>query len=174
MATVTPGETGKYTVAVAPGGGFDRTVALSCSGAPPQSACSLSPSSVVLQGSTPALVAVAVTTAGISAGLAHPAGFLPASSSPALWLAIYGLSGWVLLGSGGRSGKRLGRLLYGLAFLCLLLLGITFSACGGGSGSMGNSGGATPAGSYNLTVTGTFTSGAATLTHATKLTLVVQ
>ena len=174
MATVTPGETANYTVGVAPGGGFDQTVALSCSGAPPQSACSLSPSSVALHGSTPALVAVAVTTAGTSAGLAHPAGFLPASGRLTLWLAIYGLSGWVLLGSGGRSGKRQGRLLYGLAFLCLLLLGITFSACGGGSGSMGNSGGATPAGSYNLTVTGTFTSGATTLTRATKLTLVVQ
>ena len=174
MATVTPGETANYTVAVTPGGGFDQTVVLTCSGAPPQSACSLSPSSVALQGSTPALVAVAVMTAGTSAGFANPAGFLPASGRLALWLAIYGLSGSVLLCSGGRSGKRLARWLRGLAFLCLLSLGITFSACGGGSGSMGNSGGATPAGSYNLTVTGTFTSGSTTVTHSTKLTLVVQ
>ncbi len=174
MATVTPGETANYTVAVTPGGGFDQTVVLTCSGAPPQSACSLSPSSVALQGSTPALVAVAVMTAATSAGFANPAGFLPASGRLALWLAIYGLSGSVLLCSGGRSGKRLARWLRGLAFLCLLSLGITFSACGGGSGSMGNSGGATPAGSYNLTVTGTFTSGSTTVTHSTKLTLVVQ
>jgi hypothetical protein len=47
------------------------------------------------------------------------------------------------------------------------------SACGGGSSSSGGSGG-TPAGSYNLAVTGTFTSGSTTLSHTTKLTLVVQ
>ena len=41
---------------------------------------------------------------------------------------------------------------------------------------MGSSGGgsATPAGSYNLTVVGTFSSGSANLVHSTKLTLVVQ
>jgi Transmembrane protein 131-like N-terminal/Abnormal spindle-like microcephaly-assoc'd, ASPM-SPD-2-Hydin len=174
MATVAPGQTANYTLAVAPGGGFNQTVALSCSGAPPQSACSLSPSSIALNGSTPASVTVAVTTAGNSANLVHPAGFPPASGRLALWLALCGLPGLVLLGSGGRSRERQGRLLYGLAFLCLFSLGITLSACGGGNNSMGSSGGVTPAGSYNLTVTGTFTSGSTTLTHATKLTLVVQ
>jgi hypothetical protein len=174
MATVTPGLTANYTVAVAPGGGFNQTVVLSCSGAPPQSACSLSSSSVALHGSTPASVTVTVKTAGTSASLAHPAGLPPPSGRLALWLALSGLSGLVLLGSGGWSRKRRGRLLYRLAFLCLFLLGITFSACGGGSSSMGNGGSATPAGSYNLTVTGTFTSGSTTLTHATKLTLAVQ
>jgi len=46
------------------------------------------------------------------------------------------------------------------------------SACGGGNSSSG--GGGTPAGTYTLTVTGSFTSGSTTLTHNTKLTLVVQ
>ena len=175
-ATITPGQTANYTVAVAPSGGFNQTVMLSCSGAPQQSACSLSSSSVALHSSTPASVTVSVMTAGSSASLARPAGFPPASGGLAQWSALsgLGLSGLVLLGSGGRFGKRWGRLLYGLAFLSLFSLGITFSACGGGSSSMGNSSSATPAGSYNLTVTGTFTSGSTTLTHATKLTLVVQ
>jgi hypothetical protein len=91
------------------------------------------------------------------------------------------LSGWsgLVLGSCARSRKRPGRLLYGLAFLCLISLGITLSSCGGGgagmgNGSNGNSPPTTPAGSYDLTVTGTFTSASTTLTHATKLTLVVQ
>ena len=48
---------------------------------------------------------------------------------------------------------------------------MTWSACGG---SMGNSGGATPAGTYNVTVVGTFTSGSANLVHSTKLILTVQ
>jgi Abnormal spindle-like microcephaly-assoc'd, ASPM-SPD-2-Hydin len=176
-ATVAPGQSANYTIAVTPGGGFDQPVMLRCSGAPPQSACSLSPSSVTFQGSTPASVTVAVTTAGNTASLAHPAGFPPASGTFALWSTLSGWSGLVL-GSCGRSRKRHGRLLYGLAFLCLISLGITLSSCGGGStsgsSSTGNSASATPAGSYDLTVTGTFTSGSTTLTHATKLTLVVQ
>jgi hypothetical protein len=172
-ATVGPGQTANYTIAVTPGGGFDQTVMLSCSGAPPQSACSLSSSSVALHGSTPASVTVAVRTAGTTASLAHPAGSNPNSGRLALWLTLSGWSGLVL-GSCGRSRKRHGRLLYGLAFLCLISLGITLSSCGGGSSSTGNSASATPAGSYDLTVTGISTSGSTTLTHATKLTLVVQ
>jgi hypothetical protein len=177
-ATVAPGQTANYTVAIAPGGGFNQTVVLSCSGAPPQSACSLSSSSVALNGSTPASVGVAVRTAGTTASLAHPAGSTPDSGRLALWLTLSGWSGLVL-GSCARSRKRPGRLLYGLAFLCLISLGITLSSCGGGgagmgNGSNGNSPPTTPAGSYDLTVTGTFTSASTTLTHATKLTLVVQ
>ncbi len=177
-ATVAPGQTANYTIAVTPYGEFHQIVTLSCSGAPAQSACSLSPSSVALNGSTPASVTVTVTTAGSTASLAHPAGFPPASGTFAVWLAFCGLSGLALLGSDGRSRKRHGRLLYGLVFLCLISLGITLSSCGGGStsgsSSSGNSASATPPGSYDLTVTGTFTSGSTTLTHATKLTLVVQ
>jgi hypothetical protein len=173
MVTVPPGQTASYTVTVAPGGGFNQTVGLSCSGAPPLSGCSLSSSSVALDGSTAASVTVSVTTAGASASLAHPASFPPASGRLALWLALSGWSGLLLLGSGGRLRKRQGRLFYALGFLCLFSLGITFSACGG-STNTGNSGSATAPGSYNLTVTGTFTSGSTTLTHATKLTLVVQ
>ena len=176
-ATVAPGQTANYTVAIAPFGGFRQTVTLSCSGAPAQSACSLSSSSVAL-GSTPASVTVSVRTTGTTASLTHPAGFPPASGTLAVWLAFCGLSGLALLGSDGRSRKRHGRLLYGLAFLCLISLGIALSSCGGGSttgsSSTGNSASATPPGSYDLTVTGTFTSGSTTLTHATKLTLVVQ
>jgi hypothetical protein len=180
-ATVAPGQTANYTIAVTPGGGFDQTVTLSCSGAPTQSACSLSSSSVALNGSTPASVTVTVTTAASTASLAHPAGFAPANGTLAVWLAFCGLPGLVLLGSDGRSRKRHGRLLYGLALLFLISLVIMFSSCGGstgtGSGTSSSSpppATATPAGSYDVTVTGTFKTGSTTLTHAAQLTLVVQ
>ncbi|MGA8153355.1 MAG: choice-of-anchor D domain-containing protein [Terriglobales bacterium] len=175
-ATVTPGNTANYTVAVAPGGGFNQTVALSCSGAPAQSTCALSSSSVALNGSKPASVTVTVTTAGMSASLAHLGGFPPGRFGLALWLGLSGLSGLVLLDSRGgwRCRKRCGRVLYRLAFLCIFSLGSTWSACGGGSSGGGGGGGGTPVGTYNLTVAGTFTSGSTTLTHNTKLTLVVQ
>lgn len=175
-STVNRGQTANYTVSVAPGGGFNQTVALSCSGAPSQSTCSLASGSVVLNGSNPASVAVTVTTAGPSASLLQPLGLPRGGRGLALWLALSGLPGLVLLANLNRScRKRQRRLLSGLAILCVLSIGIIWSACGGGrstTGTTGNPG--TPAGTYNLTVTGTFTSGSTTLTHNTKLTLVVQ
>jgi uncharacterized repeat protein (TIGR03803 family) len=170
--TVAPGQVANYTVAVAPMGGFNRTVTLSCSGAPAQSSCSVSPSSVTLNGTTSAPVALTVTTAGTSASLTRPSGFSPTGNSLTLWLAFSGLPGLVLLGR--RPTKRHGRLFYGAIFSCVLFALMTSSACGGGS-TMGSGGGnATPAGTYNLTVVGTFSSGSANLVHSAKLTLVVQ
>jgi uncharacterized repeat protein (TIGR03803 family) len=172
-ATVMPGQTANYMVTVAPDGGFNQTVTLSCSGAPAMSTCSLSPSSVTLTGSASVPVTVTVMTAGSSAGLAYPTVFPPAGSRLALWLSISSLSGLVVLGSSGRrSHKGRRRLLYGLAILCVLSLGVTWSACGGGNS--GNSSTGTPPGTYNVTVTGTFTSGPTNLTRNTKLTLIVQ
>jgi trimeric autotransporter adhesin len=167
--TVAPGQVANYTVAVDPLGGFNRTVTFSCSGAPAQSTCSISPTSVTLNGATSAPVAVTVTTAGASANLAHPSSF-PAAGNR-LALAFSGLPGLALLGWG--ASKRHGRLFYGAIFSCVLFALMTLSACGGGNG-MGSSGSATPAGTYNLTVMGTFSSGSANLVHSTKLTLVVQ
>jgi len=58
-------------------------------------------------------------------------------------------------------------------FAALVTLGLMLTSCGGGSGSGG--GGTNPqAGTYTVTVTGNFASGATTLNHSTKLTLVVQ
>jgi hypothetical protein len=59
------------------------------------------------------------------------------------------------------------------ALAVLVCLGMTLTSCGGGSGGSGGSTG-TQAGTYSITVSGSFTSGSATVTHATKLTLVVQ
>jgi uncharacterized repeat protein (TIGR03803 family) len=170
--TVAPGQVANYALAVAPLGGFNRTVTLTCSGAPAQSTCSVSPNSVTLDGSTSASVAVTVTTAGASASLTRPSTFPRAGNRLALWLAFSGLPGLVLLG--GRSRKRNGRLLYVAISSCLLFALMTLSACGGGNGMGGSGSGATPAGTYNLTVVGTFTSGSANLVHSTKLTLIVQ
>src|SRR6202035_4404061 len=60
--TVSPGQTANFSVAVAPVGGFNQTVALACSGTPALSACAVSPNSVALNGSTPATVTVTITT----------------------------------------------------------------------------------------------------------------
>ena len=171
--TVTPGQAANYAIAVAPVDGFSQKVALSCSGAPPQSTCTVTPSSVRLNGTSSAPANVAVVTTGASASLVSPAGFPPGGFRLALWLAFAGLPRGMLLGS--RPGKRRGPAVYGLLLLCVLCVAMTWTACGGGSSSTGNGGnGGTPTGTYTLTVTGTFSSGSANLVHSTKLTLVVQ
>ena len=55
----------------------------------------------------------------------------------------------------------------------LLLLALTVPGCGG-SGAVAQRNPGTPAGTYSLTVTGTVTSGSATLTHNVVLKVTVQ
>ncbi len=174
-ASVSPGQSASYKVVVAPGGGFNQTVTLSCSGAPAQSICSVSPSLVKLSVSA-AMATVTVTTAGGSAGLTQPISGSPAGSMFGSWLALSGAMRLAMLGSlAGWRRERRPRLFYGIAFLCVLSLGVTMPGCGGGgSGSSSSGGSGTQAGTYDLTVTGSFTSGSTTLTHNTQLTLVVK
>jgi hypothetical protein len=170
-ATVAPGQTATYTISVAPGGGFSQTVMLSCSGAPALSTCSVSPKSITL-GAAASTATVTVTTAGSSAGIIKPVGILPADRIVGLEFAFLGTLGLAIVMSlAGFRHEHRPRLLFGLALLSLLFLGVTISACGGGGG--GHSGGTAP-GTYNVTVTGNFTSGSTILTHTTNLTLVVQ
>jgi large repetitive protein len=173
-ATISPGQTATYSVNVAPSGGFNQTVSLGCSGAPAQSTCSVSPSSIKLSGTSSSAVMVTVTTAGSAMGTVEPLG-APPSGKFGLWAALAGTLGLAMLGSLGGLRREVRRRLVpcGLAFLCLFCFGIVTSACGGGSSS-NSGGGGTQAGSYTLTVTGTFTSGSTTLSQTTKLTLVVQ
>jgi hypothetical protein len=56
----------------------------------------------------------------------------------------------------------------------LLGVGIAMAACGGGGNTTATPQTGTPSGTYSITVSGTFSSGSTTLTHNTKLTLVVQ
>jgi FG-GAP-like repeat/Abnormal spindle-like microcephaly-assoc'd, ASPM-SPD-2-Hydin len=168
--TVTPGQAANYSVLVSGTTGFTQAVMLSCGGAPAQSTCTVNPSSV-MPGST---ANVAVVTTAASAALMPPTGGPSLDHPFGLWVVVSGTLGLaLLLGIMPYRRKWRPQLLCGLTILCLLSVGVGMSACGGGSnGSSG--GGGTPAGTYALTVTGSFTSGSTTLTHNTKLTLVVQ
>jgi hypothetical protein len=173
--TVTPGQAANYSVSVNPTVGFSQTVALTCSGAPAQSTCAVTPASVTLNSSTSGSVNVAVVTSGATAGMTQPSGG-PSTKHPlGIWAVFSGTLGLALLMSTVRCPRDMRpHLRYGLAFLCLLSFGMGMSACGGGSSGNPGGGGGTPAGTYALTVTGTYTAGSTTLTHNTKLTLVVQ
>jgi uncharacterized repeat protein (TIGR03803 family) len=164
--TVSPGESASYSISVSPQGGFNQKVQLGCSGTPSGYTCSVSPATTTLNGSASQTVMVAVTPAVMAAGLVTPAKAHPLKSY-GMWLALSGFFGlaWIMP---IRTRRR------GYGSLCMLtlvcLLTILMPACGGA-----NSSSPTPqAGSYALTVTGTFTSGNTNLTHTAKLTLVVN
>jgi hypothetical protein len=173
--TVTPGQAANYAVSISPVNGFNQTVQLSCSGAPAQATCTVAPSSVTLDGSKDVAANIAVVTTAATMGLTQPYGGPPVSNRLGSWLAVSGWMGLVVLTSLiGWRRERSWRWIYGPTFVCMLALGLAITGCGGSSSSGGGGMAGTPAGSYTLTVTGTFKSGSTTLTHATKVTLVVQ
>jgi hypothetical protein len=59
--TISRGSSGTYTVTVTPEGGLTGNVSLTCSGAPTNGSCTMSPSTVSLDGTDPASATVTVT-----------------------------------------------------------------------------------------------------------------
>jgi hypothetical protein len=161
--TVAAGQTANYTFDLEPQGGFSQTVTLTCSGAPAGAKCTV-PGSIML--SSAMTVAVSVTTSGGGAAMEHS----PFSSS-GRWLAsgLFGLPLIVsLAGVGMRRRPHVSRWTFLLLITASMLL---VPACGGGGG--GGSG-ATPAGTYVLSVSGKYTTGGTTLIHDTTFTLIVE
>ncbi|MGH9401848.1 MAG: hypothetical protein ACRD2P_07050 [Terriglobia bacterium] len=174
-ASVNPGGTANDTLSVESLGGLNQTISFSCTGAPAESTCLVSPSSVT-PGNTATSVTVTVTTTEPSL-LAPWAP--PASGGGGDLLLGIGL-GVLLLITVGQGARRVGldpvgtrRSLIVVGGLLLLSLGMVACCGGGGSGgSIANSG--TPPGTYSLTVIGTVTSGTTVVSHSLALTLKVQ
>jgi Abnormal spindle-like microcephaly-assoc'd, ASPM-SPD-2-Hydin/Beta-propeller repeat len=167
--TVVPGQTAIFTVDLAAVNEFAPTVSLSCSGAPAQSTCTVSPS-MVTAGSTPVPAQVTVTT--MRAFLQPPFG----TSNENRMAGVVGLAGIAgfaaLVVVPGRRRVKPGRRMCGLIFLlCILATLAILPSCGGTAGSDPPS---TATGTYPLTVTGTFQSGGTTITEKVSFNLVVQ
>ena len=174
-ATVAAGQTANYSIAVAPAGGFAASVALSCSGGPAGSTCAVSPTTIALSGAAAQMAMVTVATAAHGRLLPFegdwPRG--PRYRQTPMTLALAAL--FLLMVVASLLWRRQQNLMWirVVGFAALVTLGLTLTSCGGGSGSGG--GGTNPqAGTYTINVTGNFTTGSTTLTHAAKLTLVVQ
>jgi FG-GAP-like repeat/Abnormal spindle-like microcephaly-assoc'd, ASPM-SPD-2-Hydin len=174
-ATVTAGQTASYSIAVAPAGGFAASVALSCSGGPAGSACAVSPSTIALSGAAAQTAMVTVTTVAHGWLLPFRGGWPKDARYRQTPMILTFAAMFLLMVVASQFLRRERNFTWVrvLGFAALLTLGLTLTSCGGGSGSGG--GGTNPqAGTYTVTVTGNFTSGSTTLTHAAKLTLVVQ
>ncbi len=167
-ATVSPGQMATYNLTIVSAGGFNQKVTFNCSGAPNLSTCSVSPGSITLSGTSSSTVTVTVTTTARSENLPGVPPVLVI-----VRMMVLGMTSLLMFATWFGMRRNSGRQLVPFGFALLLLIAVnTTLGCGGSSIHQGSAG--TPPGSYNLTATGTFSSGATTLTHNTKLTLNVQ
>ncbi|MGA2077678.1 MAG: SBBP repeat-containing protein [Terriglobia bacterium] len=167
--TVSAGQTAKYSLTLAPQGGFNQAVNLACTGAPSESTCTLTPSTVTLNGTASTTVAVAVSTTASSLAPPHVR-FLPPGMTGlgrVFWLcALLWLASVAALAT---ARKRRAAWLLGTG----LLLVVLWSACGGGTTAPPPSSPGTLAGTYTVDVTAT-DAAVSTLTHTIQLTLTVN
>jgi hypothetical protein len=174
-ATVSPGQTATYTISVSPSGGFNQSVTFTCSGVPPPTTCTVSPNPILLNGTSAVMATVTITTTAPSHGFALPFGFDARWKmnhwSRSFLLELLGMIIVVSLLVWHRN-RRL-RWAPLVTLTVLLWMGITMTACGGGSLPSGGSRG-TQAGTYTITVSGSPASGLSTAAHTATLTLVVQ
>ena len=162
-ATVAAGGTATYNVVLSPDL-FEGPVSLSCNGAPTRSNCTVSPTSVNLDGTNDGTATVTVTTTARS--MLPPPGTVP---SPPwwLWALMLGLLvGFVLLTEQKVLPRRIG-----IGFATAVLFGLLWTGCGGDGAVPPPPGGSTgtPAGTYSLTVSAT--SGEAVRTLPLTLTV---
>ena len=173
-ATVSPGQSATYTIALAPSGGFNQSVTFSCTGNPALTTCAVSPTPVALNGTASANVTVKITTTAPSSGFVLPFGIdapQRMNGSRLFWLVLLAFMMIVSL----IVGRRNQRLRWApLAALTVVWMAMTLTSCGGGGAGNGGGGGnpGTLAGTYTITVSAS--SGSGSPTHSTVLTLIVQ
>jgi hypothetical protein len=163
--SVSAGTSATYTATLAPSDGFTGTVQLACAGAPTKTTCTLSKSSVTLDGTNSVNVTVTVTTtAPTTTAFVAPSSIAPFDRTfraSVLWACVGFLpvAGLFLI----RRRKLAAITAFGAVALALI-------ACGGGGNSGGGTTPGTPSGTYNLKITGTDGG----LVHESTVSLTVQ
>jgi len=164
--TVAAGDTANFTLSVALQGTFNSPINFSCSGAPPNSSCSISPSSVPAGTNSTTTVTLSVRTSGPhmanADGISH--------TDQILRSGLVGLGSLVvlMLACFAASPRAIPRCSWGM--LAATLLATCLGGCGGGSGAPPQ-GTVTPAGTYTLTFTAN--SATANITQSQQLKLTV-
>ncbi len=177
-ATINAGQTAAYSLSMTGLGGFNQPINFNCAGAPSESTCTVNPSSAAPSSGAVSLAISVATTAASSAPFkvrpVPPPMPLRIEWSIAFSLLLILTLQLLLvdLKPLARSPVATAARVAIVSAAVLILLGL--QACGGGGGGGGGSGpppnSGTPAGTYTLTVTGTY-SGSTSLQHSTTLTL---
>lgn len=128
--TISAGQQATFMVTAAPAHGFDQMVNWTCTGAPAAATCTVSPSSVTLDGSNPATATVTLTTK--ARGIVTPPLVLPRQGPPmARWWTLAALFAWLAVFTICNLG-RASRWRPGLAAAAgVLAVSLCTYACGG-------------------------------------------
>jgi VCBS repeat protein len=174
--TISAGQNTQLTLYVSPVGGFAQGVNLSCAGAPAGVSCTLSPSSVTLNGAPTQQVQVAVnlSASGSAAGVTQSP-FDSPLEKVGVFLAFATLLMCVAFGRAvgvEPTSRHRPLAVCVLTFSCLLFLGMSMVACGGGGG--GSNGNSLTPGTYTVTLNGTSSSGLKMINHSVSFGLTVQ
>ncbi len=171
-ATISAGQSATYALSIAPLGGFNQTVSFSCSGAPAQSTCSISPTSMQLDGTSSSTVTVSVKTTAAVVGNQTTAN-LPSGAGFGYMAWLYAMIMFILFAAFVRIRKRTTAL--AISSISIVCVALTILGCGGGTNNNGsNNSLGTSAGTYALTITATSPVGGSTLKHTATLSLVVH
>jgi hypothetical protein len=165
-ALITAGQSAISTLTVTPSNGFNQTVALTCSGQPPASTCSLSPSSVTFNGATASTAKVTVTTTARPAVVAGFTMFTPGSNMRVELPWVLSLLAFAILAGSLPADRRR----IGVGITMALFLATFWVACGGGGSGGGGVPSGTPPATYTITLTGT----SGSLSHITTVILTVN
>ena len=168
-ATVAAGQTATYSLVVAPVNGFSLTVSLSCSGAPPLSTCTTTPSSITPSGLSPSMVSVTISTTAPTRAAYVEAFPTMLKRLPIEAVTLFSIFAAVVFVRWTHKRLATRSLPVGVA-LALFLILVMCPSCGGAKGNMVSPNPGTPAGNYTIAVSGT--SGA--LKHSLSLTLTVN
>ncbi len=161
--TVTAGASAIYNLSIDSPDGLTGSVGFTCTGAPSQATCTVN-SPVTIPGST----TVTVSTTARSAVLMRP----KPPTGPWIWLWMLALLAAV--GVRLMAGRRLAWNRAWAPLAVAMLSVALWAGCGGGGGGGTPTPRGTPAGTYSLTVTGTYTSGTTTVHRNITLTLKVN
>ena len=161
--TVAAGNSATYQVSVNPSSsGFPNSVSLGCSaGLPTGASCTFSTNPVTPNASAVSSTLTVATTA-------RPVTTGALGGSRVLYAALLPISGLAYLGFGLGASRRRKVTMVLLVVLMLSFAGLQL-ACGGGSGTSTTTTG-TPAGTYSVTLTAT----SGSISHTTRIFLVVQ
>jgi hypothetical protein len=170
---VSPGQTATYTLSVGGEGGFNQGVGSSCTGAPSEATCTVSPTSVAPGNN----ITVTVTTTAPSMitprTLPLPRPRLPCLPTLLISVVLVSCAAWAIWRC-GKVGPSRWRTVVVLMAVWLPLTMVLAACGGGGGGGGGSTNPGTPAGTYTLTVTGTVGTGTTALSHSVTLALNVS
>jgi hypothetical protein len=168
-ATVTAGQMANYSLTLTPLNGFNQQISLTCSGAPLNSTCSVTPETPTLDGTHAGNATVTVATTPRSASMLRTATGSTVVKQNGNWnfaltasVALFGLC------CAGPLGERRSRTKVLSALVFLVIGSLLLVSCGSGGSSGG--GGGTPAGTYTISVVAT----GSNVNHSAKFTLIVQ